>query len=380
MLIGPAPDVSDRILARILAELCSRMQKFCVFRGALPQEKNKEHVLPQWLIKLTGDPNRLASFGINFQNPEYKIRRFAFDSLTFPACTACNSRFAALEAKTEDVMNRLISMEAISANHFTILLDWLDKVRVGLWLGFIYLDKNPWHIKPKFHIEQRLAIFYRMVGMLRLEDAKNGLSFFGPMSTLYAVSPTCMGLRVNNLCFINASGLDLCSRRLGFPHARPVRIREDGRLEVVCDKGSGRTMTPVERRAPLPNCIYLYQPIHRFMADGDDSEAEDKGADDGVPNAVVAGRGPGKIFMQSGSTTAVYSETATKDWIPRGAWAIEKFLREIPKYIVERLADDFEKAIPLSPRPQQKDMRRHAMLSRRLDRAMLDQYKKHSAP
>jgi hypothetical protein len=34
------------------------MDKFCVFCGKKPQSKNREHIIPQWLIALTGDPNR----------------------------------------------------------------------------------------------------------------------------------------------------------------------------------------------------------------------------------------------------------------------------------------------------------------------------------
>lgn len=39
------------------------MDKFCVFCGSKPESKNKEHILPQWLLKLTGDPNREIFLG-----------------------------------------------------------------------------------------------------------------------------------------------------------------------------------------------------------------------------------------------------------------------------------------------------------------------------
>jgi len=82
------------------------METICVFCGKFPQEKSKEHVLPQWLIKLTGDPNRIASFGVNLSGPKFEMRRFAFNSLTFPACAVCNNRFARLEANVELVLRR----------------------------------------------------------------------------------------------------------------------------------------------------------------------------------------------------------------------------------------------------------------------------------
>ena len=39
------------------------MNKICVFCGLQPHSKNKEHIIPQWLIKMTGEPNRQANFG-----------------------------------------------------------------------------------------------------------------------------------------------------------------------------------------------------------------------------------------------------------------------------------------------------------------------------
>jgi hypothetical protein len=241
------------------------MEKFCIFCGGSPQDKNKEHVIPQWLIKLTGDPKRFASFGINMETP-LATRRFSFDSLTFPACSECNSRFAQLEAKMEPVMRKLLSEEAVSATEFTLVLDWLDKVRVGLWLGFLYLNKNPLEIKPQFHIERRIAFYDRMVAVLKVDNLSDGLSFLGPMSQFYQVSPTCFALRVNDFYFINASSIDLCSRRLGFPFARPKRVERNGKMEVVVNAGSGRIMSPIERHPPLPNAVYLYQPVFQALA------------------------------------------------------------------------------------------------------------------
>ncbi|QJB40178.1 hypothetical protein HF324_20870 [Chitinophaga oryzae] len=37
--------------------------KYCIFCGEQPQSKTKEHIIPKWLIEMTGDPNRLTFFG-----------------------------------------------------------------------------------------------------------------------------------------------------------------------------------------------------------------------------------------------------------------------------------------------------------------------------
>ena len=43
---------------------------------------------------------------------------------------------------------------ALSCVDLSLLLDSLDKVRVGLWLGFVYLAKNMWGIDPKLLHQQ----------------------------------------------------------------------------------------------------------------------------------------------------------------------------------------------------------------------------------
>lgn len=50
-------------------------EKFCVFCGKKPKNKTKEHILPKWLIKLTGKPNRQINVGLDFSN-FYQIKIF----------------------------------------------------------------------------------------------------------------------------------------------------------------------------------------------------------------------------------------------------------------------------------------------------------------
>ncbi len=249
------------------------MKKFCVFCGQAPENKNKEHVLPQWLIRMTGDSKRIATFGVDFSKQPFAPRQFSFDALTFPACSRCNDEFGRLEALTEPVVRRLISNQAVSGNDLTILLDWLDKVRVGLWLGYLYLDKNPMGITPSFHIRNRVGQVDRMVAIIKLADhASVGLSFFGPESKFYHLTPTCFGLRVNGLCLVNASGISLCTRRLGFPYAEPVSLLDDHKLEVSFHPVTERIMYPVERSATLSNIVSLYQPVYRSLLESDARE------------------------------------------------------------------------------------------------------------
>ncbi len=54
------------------------MEKFCVFCGSKPESKNKEHILPQWLIKMRDDPNREIYLGRKWNSPSLEKWKFSF--------------------------------------------------------------------------------------------------------------------------------------------------------------------------------------------------------------------------------------------------------------------------------------------------------------
>ncbi len=90
---------------------------------------------------MTGDPNRVVRHGYRWSDG--KIFEFSFDSLVFPACTRCNELFSAFEDHAKTVVESLCRKEPITSENYVFLLDWLDKVRIGLWLGYRYLQQNP---------------------------------------------------------------------------------------------------------------------------------------------------------------------------------------------------------------------------------------------
>lgn len=347
------------------------MRKFCVFCGEFPENKNREHVLPQWLIKMTGDPKRMATFGVDFNKRPFTPRQFSFDALTFPACTECNSKFGRLESAVEPVIRALLSHQGVTANDLIVLLDWLDKVRVGLWLGYFYLDKNPVGITPSFHIQNRLGQLDRMVAIIRLAEPSFGLTFIGPESKFYQLTPTCLALRINGLCLVNASGISLCSRRLGFPFAEPVRFRDDHKLEVLYRRGSGRAMYPVERSPSLPDTVSLYQPVFRALLESNTAKAylETEWV---FTHTCDFGRGYGKLFLQKDSSIRLYPEATSQDWIPLEPWKTWELVGRVPKYVYGRLSKDFESAIAISSdKDNRKHMRKQAVMMKMVDSAIL---------
>jgi hypothetical protein len=348
------------------------MEKFCVFCGNPPKDKNKEHVLPRWLIRLTGDPKRVGNFGIDFTKKKFGVRQFSFDSLTFPACSECNSAFAILESAAEQVVRKLLSHQAVSTNELMLFLDWLDKVRVGMWLGFFYLDKNFAGITPRFQIIQRLGMYDRMVGIVRLEDSTPRLTFSGTDSKFYQFSPTCLGIGVSGLYFVSASGMSLCSQRLGFPYLRPEYIREkDHSMVISREAGSGRAMCPVERIPSPHGMVLIYQPVFKMFLEVDD--AEQYLANDWVKEHTADfERGFGKLFVQSNGSVHIYPDDASLDWLPTQAWKTWELVSRLPAYIYGRLRRDFQGAIGLySSKEDRKHLRRQAMMARMMDNAML---------
>jgi hypothetical protein len=128
-----------------------------MFCGKSPKKVTKEHIIPRWLIELTGDPNRTAVLGPfrNTKTRELETKYFAFDQFAFPACEACNQRYSTLEGQARVVMQEILNARGISSQEIGIILTWLDKVRVGLWLVAYSIQKNPLAITPSFFINSR---------------------------------------------------------------------------------------------------------------------------------------------------------------------------------------------------------------------------------
>ena len=86
----------------------SCVDKFCIFCGEKPKEKNTEHIIPKWLIELTGNPKRKAYFGYQHEiklSPQRRI--FSFNAFKFPSCVSCNQKYSALETTTKSIVEKM---------------------------------------------------------------------------------------------------------------------------------------------------------------------------------------------------------------------------------------------------------------------------------
>ena len=294
-----------------------KMDRLCVFCGKNPQSKNREHVLPQWLIAHTGPPNRIVRFG--FDKHTGKPRQFAYSSFAFPACEECNSKFSDLEATVKPVILDLLNSQPLSNMDLHYLLDWFDKVRVGLWLGFYFLDKNVGGIIPKFHIASRIGLHDRMLQIIKVDGGGLDLSFRGCDMPAFYYTPSCFSLIINGYCFINISSPYLFSKDFGFPYPVASYLREDGLVDYELANGTGRVCYPSVGRWLNFEGTSVYQPMFRWQSKMPDY----KSYYDTTyvrENSLSSEYGIGKVFIERSGSAAIASSNSTSDWLPTRAY------------------------------------------------------------
>jgi hypothetical protein len=243
--------------------------RFCVFCGKPPEKKNREHILPQWLLELTGDPKRVINFGTNYKNG----RTIRFDWMNFcvPACEVCNSEFSDLERRAKSYVITLLERKALTSIEYSDFMDWMDKVRIGLWVAYHFIQGNPTDIKPSFHIKTRMCQKDRMIAIYPIEGDGKGLNAFGVESLVFHSQPSCLGLRINDILILNISSDFLFSSRCGFPFPRRCVTMLDGENVGMMDTSNfditRKVKHPLIRKPVIKPSIHLYQPIMSGSSD-----------------------------------------------------------------------------------------------------------------
>lgn len=242
------------------------MKKTCVFCGRPPDKKTREHVIPRWLIEMTGNPKRPVQFGTLFSVLNQNPHVLAADQFVFPACKECNEYYGRLEKRVKPLFENLLVGNGISDSDIVDLLDWFDKIRVGLWLGIRYLDGDPYGIEPRFHISNRIGAVERSLLVYKLDDDFDSMAIAGNASAVFARMPSCLGMRVHGLYFVTISAAGINNRRLGFPFLASIE-QQNSELTVNVRSGLHRTLRPV-LRASFPRAYHaLHQPV-MLKADG----------------------------------------------------------------------------------------------------------------
>ncbi|WP_415897989.1 hypothetical protein ACMXYX_06645 [Neptuniibacter sp. QD72_48] len=261
---------------------------------------------------MTGNPKRQASFGFKKSADGIEDRIFAFDQFTFPACNICNNEFADLEGQVKPIIETIITGGSITTEMLSICLDWFDKVRVGIWLGMIMLDKthtNPelaLKVEPHFHIKSRIGQFDRMLIIEKFKSDRKKLNMGGIESFSFQLAPTAFTLSINNVCFTNISTVFLASRRLGFPyptHSFLYKDRDEMGFDVV--NGRNRIMNPIIRKNIRENGRIFIQPM--FANDLSESHIEEYNSAYVKDHSLDYKKGIGTIFEQCSRDYVEYS-------------------------------------------------------------------------
>jgi hypothetical protein len=293
--------------------------RFCVFCGKNPEEKNNEHIVPKWLIKLTGEINREITIGPLLSKDEDQVfRKQSFNSFKFPACEACNKRFSHLEAATKPIMIKILNGEGVSDVEFDIFLDWFDKVRIGLWLGFHqYLDGNMYGIAPNYYINQRVGFVDRALVIYRMDTKPEfqSLNFIGANTPAFAYNPSCFALLVNNFIFMNISQNYLIGEKLGIFKFNSLVMLENDQIASCFTKGSEVIQNPIiPLRHKLP-CSEIYQPMYnpKYIV-GDVKEIfESEYANSFFSNSI---QGVGKVLIKNQIRLDDYPNESSNAWYP----------------------------------------------------------------
>jgi hypothetical protein len=204
--VAPPPDAS------------AGTAKQCVFCGQRPVVKTKEHILPRWLIELTGNPNREVDFRVwTWKGPE--VRTIAFDQFTAPACDECNNEWTDRETACKSMLEGLAAGNSLlTGDQAQTLLDWIDKVRIGVWLAGLALSKNPFGITPRFHIATRVAAKDRLLYIARTQQPSTRLSVSDFMNPIFQMLPAYLWVYANCLALVSVSSIGIAGGPLALPY------------------------------------------------------------------------------------------------------------------------------------------------------------------
>lgn len=232
------------------------MSKFCIFCGEKPDQKTKEHIIPQWLIKMTDHEGRKTVFGLKDKGQV----SFPWMQYTFPACKVCNENYSELEGHVKTIIENLLAQNELSQNDLIKLLDWFDKVRIGLWLGQSLLNGDK--LNPNFHINQRVGISDRLLVIYRSTETEKGILFTGTETLAFKFSPSCFALTINELTFFNYSSAFLLSKNMGFPYPEKVETYPHGQVGIYnMRKGNFEITRPILPSKIIQPAIKIYQTI-----------------------------------------------------------------------------------------------------------------------
>lgn len=300
----------------------TRDLKFCVFCGKPPSKKILEHVIPRWLIELTGDPKRTARFGPfwNSEKAQLENLEIPFDQFKFPSCEECNTNYSDLEGRAKKVIASILDDIPLDQDQLFLLLTWLDKIRVGLWLAIFYLHRCVSGIEPHMFIESRLNKTDRITFIYKSDYLGSRLNFPGTNTPSFQYLPCCFTLIINNYAFFNMATDFLISRRIGLPYPEESWWEGWPKVAFAMVQGSGRVRLPLIRKSLNTRCAQIYQPM---FSRKEIRELIPSAYDNDYVRSLALDhdKGIGKVFVTHGRRITEYPTEKSLLWLPGQVWS-----------------------------------------------------------
>lgn len=353
----------------------TRDLKFCVFCGKEPLPKTVEHIIPKWLIEITGDRKREAWFGPfwNAKKDQFEHLKIPFDQFKFPSCLKCNSKYAHLEGNAKFVVDCILEEKPLSSTDLSTLLTWLDKIRIGLWLGIYYLHREISDIEPHMFIDSRLDLSDRLAFIYKSNFTIERINLPGTNTYAFQQLPGCFTMLINNIAIFNMATDFLLSRRIGLPYPEDMIWGNWPTVEYSLVPGSERIRLPLIRKGFNTRCTQLYQPM--FMRQNIRSQFPELYDNDYVNNVSQDyDKGIGKIYICVEGTIDEYTSDPSKAWIPSYTWQgddLEKIILiqtlEFQLYLLD-IGPGHKGLDPV----REKIVKQQYQISRDLNRSMID--------
>ncbi|MCC5956880.1 MAG: hypothetical protein JJU07_12315 [Natronohydrobacter sp.] len=183
------------------------VRRCCFCGNSLPKgkEKNREHVIPQWLSKYS--ERQKTATNIIPRGSENPIR---FNEMALPSCTKCNQKRDIFESRIKGIISR-IEVGNIIAEDIPDLLLWLDERRLAYWLWNKSNHRENFSAEPTFFIDQRAGLHDSFACISLLPDKiGKGIGLIGdkvydePCHTFMHL-PSAFGLLIKNIFILNVS-------------------------------------------------------------------------------------------------------------------------------------------------------------------------------
>ncbi|KAF5430665.1 hypothetical protein C5S42_00105 [Candidatus Methanomarinus sp.] len=308
-------------------------KRFCIICGRTPKNNCPEHIIPDWLIRFTGNRNRVVNLGPQKNVDNYPERQYAFSRFVFPSCSTCNSRLSELENRASTVMKKTLRGDMLTSDELCLLMDWFDKVRAGIRLGYYILDGNPEDIRIRHYVEDSIGLYDRALAIYIDDSSREMLSFFQTDTPLFGIFGNCALFRVNNYWFLSIAAPFLVSRRIGLPF--PENFVDLGdQLQFNLLQGLERIITPVLGFRPPPLGSLFYQAKFKSALHDDKIKAFYKSSYlSKVCSDVESGNG--MLFQEP-----VRGEPVAYPSIPSNAWKppLTKFSSIGPRLVRDTLS------------------------------------------